>query len=82
MATIANYRNEHAAARAMMFSKRHYEYLADWLRDASMAVADIDRRLVASSLADRLSRDNPRFDRKRFLAAAGASGAVLDIAAE
>lgn len=58
-----------------MFSKRHYEYLADWLKDASMAVADIDRRLVASSLADRLQRDNPRFDRKRFLSVAGANHA-------
>lgn len=53
-----------------MFSKRHYEWFADWLANASLAVADIDRNLLASSLADRLERDNPgRFNRTRFLAA-------------
>jgi len=53
-----------------MFQKRHYEMLADWLANASMAVSDLDRRLVAHSLVDRLERDNRRFDRRRFLAAA------------
>lgn len=72
-----------------MFSKRHYEYLADWLRAGTFCTTDnMARTLFASSLADRLQRDNPRFDRKRFLAAAaGASAAdwrVVDtrIAAE
>ena len=72
-----------------MFSKRHYEYLADWLRTGTFCTTDssMARTLFASSLADRLQRDNPRFDRKRFLAAAGASAAdwrVVDtsIAAE
>jgi hypothetical protein len=68
-----------------MFSKRHYEFLAEWLRNASMAVGDMDRHLVAHSLADRLERDNPRFDRKRFLRAANAIAAdwtVIATAAE
>ena len=59
-----------------MFSKRHYEYLAAWLDTAAMAVSDRDR-LVAHSLADRLERDNPRFDRHRFLKAAGCGSAVV-----
>ena len=53
-----------------IFVKRHYEFLADWLANASMCVSDRDRRLVASSLCDRLERDNPRFKREKFLAAA------------
>jgi len=53
-----------------MFSRRHYEYLARWLATGSFATTDdMARNLFASSLADRLGMDNPRFDRKRFLAA-------------
>jgi hypothetical protein len=53
------------------FQRRHYVELADWLASASMAVRELDRRLIAHSLADRLERDNPRFRRQRFLDAAG-----------
>ena len=53
------------------FQRRHYVELADWLANASMAVRELDRRLIAHSLADRLERDNPRFRRQRFLDAAG-----------
>jgi hypothetical protein len=60
-----------------MFSKRHYEFLAAWLDNAAMPVGDLDRRLVAYSLADRLERDNPRFDRHRFLKVAGCDSAVV-----
>jgi hypothetical protein len=53
-----------------MFQHRHYEVLADWLGNATLCVTDERaRRLVASSLADTLQRDNPRFKRDRFLAA-------------
>jgi hypothetical protein len=62
-----------------MFQKRHYEFLADWLANAAMAVSDLDRHLVAHSLADRLECDNSRFDRNRFLKAAGVIGAVVSI---
>ena len=62
-----------------MFSKRHYEFLAAWLDNAAMAVGDLDRRLVAHSLADRLERDNPRFNRHRFLKAAGGVSAVVSL---
>ena len=65
-----------------MFSKRHYEFLAAWLDNAAMAVGDLDRRLVAHSLADRLERDNHRFDRRRFLAAAGCDQPAIRFAAE
>jgi hypothetical protein len=53
------------------FQRRHYVELADWLANASLAIRELDRRLVAHSLADRLGRDNPRFRRQRFLDAAG-----------
>ena len=53
------------------FQRRHYVELADWLANASMAVQQLDRRLIAHSLADRLERDDPRFRRQRFLDAAG-----------
>jgi hypothetical protein len=54
-----------------MFQKRHYEFLANWLAVAPMAIRELDRRLVAHSLADKLERDNPRFRRQQFLDAAG-----------
>ena len=60
-----------------MFSKRHYEFLAAWLDNAAMAIGDLDRRLVAHSLADRLERDSPRFDRQCFLKVAGCGRAVV-----
>ena len=53
------------------FQKRHYVELAEWLANASMAIRELDRRLVAHSLADRLAGDNARFQRERFLEAAG-----------
>jgi hypothetical protein len=53
------------------FQRRHYVELAHWLADAAMPIRELDRRLVAHSLADRLERDNPRFRRQRFLDAAG-----------
>jgi hypothetical protein len=64
------------------FQRRHYCVVADWLRTAPMAIRELDRRLVAHSLADRLERDNPRFRRQRFLDAAGVfySGASEDTA--
>lgn len=53
-----------------MFAKRHYEFLADWLATSTLCTTDpMARALVASSLADRLGRDNSRFDRTRFLKA-------------
>ena len=55
-----------------MFSKQHYEFLADWLNTAAIATTDeMAVNLVASSLADRLERESPRFDRSRFLTACG-----------
>ena len=55
-----------------MFSRKHYEYLAAWLANATICTTDpMARNLFASSLADRLEMDNPRFDRARFLAAVG-----------
>jgi hypothetical protein len=52
-----------------MFAKRHYEFIAKTFREYPFAVSQLDLNLVASGLADRFERDNPRFDRQRFLAA-------------
>lgn len=55
-----------------MFEHRHYEALASWLLDP----LDNDdcrelREDLARSLADMLAADNHRFQRARFLKAAG-----------
>lgn len=53
-----------------MFQQRHYEFLAAWIANATLCTTDpMARNLVASSLADRLERDNPRFKRAKFLTA-------------
>lgn len=44
-------------------------FLADGSQDYKMALAE-----VAMELANALSRDNPRFDRGRFLRACGVEG--------
>jgi hypothetical protein len=63
----------------IMFSKQHYNFLADWLNTAALATTDdMAANLVASSLADRLGMDSPRFDRARFLKAAGCDRRRVD----
>jgi len=57
-----------------MFTKQHYEYLSDWLANASLALhSDLDRRLVAHSLCDWLYRLDPNFNPTKFLARAKAT---------
>jgi hypothetical protein len=48
-----------------MFQKRHYCALADRPRTDPMAIRELDRRLVAHSLAVWLERDNRCFQRLR-----------------
>lgn len=51
-----------------MFEKRHYEFLANWLKNSNMAIhSHVDRELIKQSLADWLKKDNSKFDRERFL---------------
>jgi hypothetical protein len=53
-----------------MFTQQHYQFLSSWVRTAALATTDdMIRTLIAVSLADWLGRDNPKFDRDRFLAA-------------
>lgn len=55
-----------------MFTKQHYEFLANWIKTGAFCTTDpIARTLFASSLADRLERDNFKFNRARFLNACG-----------
>lgn len=57
----------------MAMSRKDYELIADAIRDViedhkgDLTSADA----VARKIADALSRDNPRFDSKRFITACG-----------
>lgn len=60
-----------------MLTRKHYEAIAEILsehKDDSQYSTVIDERRVESislSLADYFEKDNPRFDRDRFLEACG-----------
>lgn len=60
-----------------MFTQRHYEFLARLLKqEIEVAEAQTEEREktlqgFARILASELERDNPRFDRAKFLKAAG-----------
>lgn len=56
---------------APMFERRHYEAIAELIRE-HVGLGDMERLRLAEDFADRLARDNPRFDRSRFLKASGA----------
>lgn len=58
-------------ASAPLFAKRHYEAIARVLA-ASRTRANIAHGTIAGELARMLADDNPRFNRHRFLTAAGA----------
>lgn len=62
--------------------KRHFEGLAEMVRDLNLSLADgvhvndsgiktFSAYTVAARLADFCQQQNPRFDRARFLAACG-----------
>lgn len=69
-----------------MFTARHYEAIADTLKDAHRELTDSNfaergqTNLIASDLAWMFTNDNPRFDIERFLMASGSTdvGTVLD----
>lgn len=59
-------------------TRRDYILIQDAIRNAPCSVSDPDDAMyragledAATAIADALSRDNPRFDRDRFLKAAG-----------
>ena len=58
-----------------MFQKRHYEFLARFLGREIEVSFEKERKLIiaglARLLASELERDNPRFNRDKFLSAAG-----------
>lgn len=55
------------------YQRRHYLAIADTLKDASTddLFAYTETVRIANKLADLFMRDNPRFDRQRFLHACG-----------
>ena len=58
-----------------MFSKRHYEWLADWAKNSAMGVTSLDRERVTRSLCDCLEKQAAaaatNFNRAKFLKACG-----------
>lgn len=62
------------------YDTRQHQDLAAFVREMANALGPPDdlllesKRRVAERLADRLAKDNPRFDRKRFLEACGVEG--------
>lgn len=53
-------------------TRKDYQLIADAIRRASDAPGYAERNaFVAHEIADALALDNPRFDRERFLKAAG-----------
>jgi len=60
------------ARRRKMFSKRHYQAIADVIKvgKQDIAIASFSLPLVIG-LIEMFERDNPKFDRVRFLDACG-----------
>ncbi len=51
-----------------VFQKRHYEYLADMLKKTlPHLVAMTDVQKSAEKFADKFAKDNPLFDKEKFL---------------
>ncbi len=51
-----------------MFSRKHYQFLARTVSDLRLGA---EGSFMAERLADELARDNPRFDKARFVKACG-----------
>lgn len=54
-----------------MFTTQHYIAIAGVINDAEISYDDTET--VAEAFADRLEKDNPRFDRETFLIECGHS---------
>ena len=56
-----------------MFSKRHYQAIADALSRTSTysSQGQSQKVMIVVELADTFEKDNPRFDRARFIEACG-----------
>jgi hypothetical protein len=56
-----------------IFEKRHYEAIAETLNEArdGNPLDLLDFNVLVEALVDLFSRDDPRFDRKRFQHACG-----------
>jgi hypothetical protein len=61
-----------------LFQHRHHCALANALALSSANGRSVDRDNVIRDLTDMLQRDNPRFDRHRFIAAAGGEPEAKD----
>ena len=48
-----------------MFTREHYNFLARFLKDLDLW--GMSKEELANALAKELVRDNPRFDREKFL---------------
>ena len=52
-------------------TKKHFEAFAEYIKAQKGITSDTDLRTFADIVAAVASRDNPRFDRDRFLKACG-----------
>lgn len=56
----------------MMFNKCHYEFIAEQFKGfATAGGGEFTRRRIARRFAKAFEKDNPRFDREKFLVACG-----------
>jgi hypothetical protein len=55
-----------------IFTRRHYRAIADLIAHGMAELDQSGRQYVAECLSDLFAGDNARFDRTRFLKAAGA----------
>lgn len=51
--------------------KRHFEAIAATIAGMDISAQRFLRQVIAAEFADLCQRENPRFDRARFLAASG-----------
>jgi hypothetical protein len=57
-----------------MMTRKQFEMLAEIVRRVDLneyAYQDTIRKRIANTIADELDKENPRFDRRKFLTACG-----------
>ncbi len=61
-----------------MMSRKHYVAIADVLKCCTSPLSyDVQRSIIATRLADVFERENPAFDRARFMHASNARETVV-----
>lgn len=58
-------------SRSVDFQRRHFEFIAEVIRDMNSPHMEGAQRATANRFASALASTNPNFDRAKFLAACG-----------